>query len=142
MEVMPSVARPCRLAAVSVLGSVLALLYVPGATASRKPVPPAISFTVTPDLIVCRDPASPHEVRASWQITHGVSTATITGGVAFHGEAPKSVVIVHRQHARPVHGTTKVFVLCTGSNQSLMLSASGPGGSSSAGAVVREVRAA
>ena len=138
---MQSVARRCRIAAVSVLGSVLALLYMPAATASAKPLPPAISFTVAPDLVVCRDLASPRAVRASWQITHGVSTATITGGVAFHGEVPKSVVIVHRLHPRPVHGTTKVFVRCTGSSQSLTLSASGPGGSSDAGAVVHEVPA-
>jgi hypothetical protein len=142
MVLVLSGAQPRGFAIVVVLVALLTVLCAPTANAAQQPVPPAVSFNVRPDLIVCGDLASPRAVTASWQITHDVSLAVITGGVALHGEAPKPVVIVRRRHRRPVHGTTRLYVLCTGSNQQLQLQASGRGGSSTAGAVVHEVHTA
>jgi hypothetical protein len=123
---------------VTLLAAVVAGTCAPSAVAARRPLAPAISFSVKAQVFYCRDVESPRQVTTYWQISHRVSAATITGGVAPRGEAPKPVVIVDRPHRRAVHGATKVFVLCTGSAQVLTLAASGPGASSSATAIVHE----
>ena len=135
---MQFIAPRRRLTIVTLLAGLFAVMCVADASAARRPVPPAISFTVQPGFFYCRDLESPRRVTAYWQVSHGVSAVTITGGVASRGEAPKPVVVVNRPHRRPVHGVTKLFVLSAGSAQILTLTASGPGGSSTATAVVHE----
>jgi hypothetical protein len=112
-----------------------------GADGVRKTQPPRILSTAKPDGFDCRELESPRKITTYWRITDGVSTATITGGVALRGEAPKTIVVVQTLHRRAVRGTTKVYVLCAGSTQVLTLSASGPGDSSYATAAVHEARA-
>ena len=99
---------------------------------------PAISFQIKPTDVDCRDRERPHRATVYWHVTHDVSRVTISGVVDRTGHALDPIVVARGPHRRDVHGHRSIYVLCTGTTQVLILTATGSGGTSTATASLGE----
>jgi hypothetical protein len=98
--------------------------------------PVVASFGVDPSFTACPPVSSTTVVKATWDVRNHVSLIAIKGAVDKLG-IPLPLSFRNRSGKRS-HRTVKLRVVCNGTNQILVLTATGPGGTTNANATIRE----
>jgi hypothetical protein len=126
---------------ICILAGVAILAGAGSASASRAsdltgttlgaPAPSKITLVVSPSFAACRDldPAVP--VTVSWGLPRGVTSFTLNG----FKRSPKGVqvpITIKVRREAMLRGSRRLYVPCSGTMQTLTLTAIGSGGSSTA----------
>jgi hypothetical protein len=119
--------------ALLVVGITVALV-----TAAAAPMPPSISFELTPDVVPCRNHQHSALVTAGWHIVNNVTRATITGAVDRAGKPLPPITLATKAGKNGVVGSRKLRVVCTSTTQVLLLTAMGTGGTTTKTATLLE----
>jgi hypothetical protein len=98
------------------------------AVAAGNPKAPSVSFDVNPTNVGCVADQLPVKVTVSWHIVHPLTSATITGAVDDVGNPLPPVSVSTKRGRHGVIGKRKVFMPCVSYAQTLLLTAVGPGG--------------
>ena len=110
-------------------------------TAAAAPKAPSMSFGVTPNEIGCYDAQPPVQVVASWHVVHPVTTLTISGAVDNVGGPLSPITLPTDRKKGGIIGKRKLFVPCSATSETLTLTATGPGGTTTRVATVNENQA-
>jgi hypothetical protein len=102
-----------------------AVVFVVAASDAKAP---SVSFDVHPTYVGCVADQPPVRVTVAWHIVHPLTSATIAGTVDKLGNPQPPVSISTKRGRRGVIGKRKVYMPCVSSAQTLVLTAVGPGG--------------
>jgi len=109
--------------------------------AASAPKAPSIAFGVTPDEIGCYSDQPPVQVVASWHIVHPVTRASISGAVDDVGNSLPAIAVPMVRGKHGIVGTRKLLMRCSTLAETLVLTAVGPGGTTTSVATLHENRA-
>ncbi len=108
---------------------------------AATPRPPSITFSLAPSFVGCTRDEPPVKVRASWRITHPVSSATISGAVDASGLDLPPIALSTKVGKHGITGSRTLRLRCASTAQTLVLTAVGPGGTTKSVATLNENRA-
>jgi hypothetical protein len=111
------------------------------AAATSAPKAPSIAFGITPDEIGCYSHQPPVQVVASWRIVHPVTSATISGAVDDVGNRLPTISLSTERGKHGIVGARKLRMACSTNSETLVLTAVGPGGTTTSVATLNENRA-
>jgi len=121
----------------SALTAFVVMVSVVTTAGAATTAPLVAAFGVDPEFTACPSgPATTVVVRVTWDVRNHVSRVAVSGAVDKLGiPLPLSF---HNRSGKRSHKVVKLRVRCDGTNQILLLTADGPGGTTKANTTVRE----